>query len=62
MSNLQTIEMLCNLVERQASVIHHLAMELEQARCLSEAEQEMVAGNQEDYSCILGADGSSDTH
>lgn len=62
MSNLQTIEMLCNLVERQASVIHHLAMELEQARCLSEAEQEMVAGSQEDYSCILGADGSSDTH
>lgn len=38
MSNLQMIEMLCNLVERQAAVIHHLAMELEQARCLTEAE------------------------
>lgn len=56
MSNLQMIEMLCSLVERQASVIYHLAMELEQARCLSEAEQEMVAGSQREYSRILGAD------
>lgn len=55
MSNLQMIEMLCNLVERQAAVIHHLAMELENARCLSEAEQEMVEGTQKEYSKILGA-------
>ena len=56
MSNLQMIEMLCNLVERQAKVIHHFAMELEQARCLSEAEQEMVEGTRRDYTKILGAD------
>lgn len=56
MSNLQMIEMLCNLVERQATVIHHLAMELEQARCLSEAEREMVEGTKKEYSKILGAD------
>lgn len=56
MSNLQMIEMLCNLVERQTSVIHHLAMELEQARCLSEAEQEMVVGTEREYSHILGTD------
>lgn len=55
MSNLQMIEMLCNLVERQSSVIHHLAMELEQARCLTEAEQEMVTGTRNEYSKILGA-------
>lgn len=55
MSNLQMIEMLCNLVERQAAVIHHLAMELENARCLTEAEQEMVQGAQKEYSNILGA-------
>ena len=56
MSNLQMIEMLCNLVERQAAVIHHLAMQLEEARCLTNAEQEMVDGTREEYSKILGAD------
>lgn len=55
MSNLQMIEMLCNLVERQATVIHHLVMELEQARSLTEAEQEMVDGTQKEHSKILGA-------
>ena len=50
------IEMLCKLVEQQASIIHHLAMELEQARCLTEAEKQMVDGAEQKYSAILGAD------
>lgn len=55
MSNLQMIEMLCNLVEQQATVIRHLVMELEQARCLTNAEMEMVEGTRARYSEILGA-------
>lgn len=56
MSNLQMIEMLCKLVEQQASVIHHLAMELERARCLTEAERQMMEAAKRDYSAILGSD------
>lgn len=55
MSNLQIIEMLCNLAEQQAGVIHHLAMELEQARNLSEAEQSMVSNARREYANVLGA-------
>lgn len=55
MSNLQIIEMLCNLAEQQAGVIHHLAMELEQARNLSEAEQSMVSNAWREYANVLGA-------
>lgn len=54
MSNLQIIEMLCNLAEQQAGVIHHLAMELEQARNLSEAEQSMVSNARREYANVLG--------
>lgn len=56
MSNLQIIEMLCALVERQASIIRHLVMELEQARCLSDAERQMVNGAEHEYSAVLGTD------
>lgn len=55
MSNLQIIEMLCNLAEQQADVIHRLAIELEQARNLSEAEQDMVSNAQREYANVLGA-------
>lgn len=56
MSNLQMIEMLCGLVEQQAGVIHHLAMELEQLRGLSEMERDMVENSQREYADILGTD------
>lgn len=56
MSNLQMIEMLCGLVERQAGIIHRLAMELEQLRSLSEMERDMVENSQREYAGILGAD------
>lgn len=55
MSHLQIIEALCVLVESQARTIKHLAMELEQARCLSEAERQMVDNSEKEYSAILGA-------
>lgn len=56
MSNLKMIEMLCALVEQQASVIRYLSMQLEQARSLTSAEMEMVAKSKEEYSSILGTD------
>ena len=56
MSNLRMIEMLCALVEQQASVIRYLSVELEQARALSSVEKEMVARTREEYSSILGTD------
>lgn len=56
MSNLETIEMLCNLVERQAAIIHRLVLGLEQERSLTEAEREMVDGTQKEYSKILGTE------
>lgn len=56
MSNLKMIEMLCGLVEQQASVIHYLVVELEQARCLTESERKMVEETKKDYSSILGTD------
>lgn len=56
MSNLQIIEMLCALIEKQAGIICHLVMELEQARCLSDAERQMVDGAEHEYSAILGSD------
>lgn len=56
MSNLQIIEMLCALIEKQAGIIRYLVMELEQARCLSDAERQMMDGAEHEYSDILGAD------
>lgn len=56
MSELQIIEMLCTLAEQQAGIIHHLVMELEQARTLSDAERELVKNAQQEYADILGTD------
>lgn len=60
MSNLQIIEALCALVEQQADVIHHLAMELQHERTLTEAESQMVSNAQNEYSMILGANEAPD--
>lgn len=60
MSNIQMIEMLCSLAEKQAGIIRHLALELEQARSLSETEREMVGNSQREYADILGGDELSD--
>ena len=43
MNNSELVEMLCSLVEAQANLIHKLATELDHARGLNEAEQQMVA-------------------
>lgn len=56
MTNLQLIEALCGLVERQAGLIRSLATTLEQAQCLSEAEREAITEVETEYSSILGAD------
>lgn len=60
MSELQIIEMLCSLAEQQAGVIHHLVMELEQARALSDADRELVNNAQQEYADILGTNEFSD--
>lgn len=54
MSNLQMIEMLCNLVEQQSKVISHFAMQLERSRNLTEAERQMVDATKQKYAAILG--------
>lgn len=54
MSNLQMIEMLCNLVEQQSKVISHFAMQLERSRNLTEAEQQMVDATKQKYAAIIG--------
>ncbi len=60
MSNLKIIELLCALVEEQAKVIRHLAMELAHARNLTEAETTMVKHSLDQYARILGADEAPD--
>ena len=54
MSNLQMIEMLCNLVEQQSKVISHFAMQLERSRNLTEAERQMVDATKQKYAAIIG--------
>ena len=61
MSNLQLIEELCHLVERQADIILRLASKLEQVECLSEAERKDVEAARDSYTAILGADEWPDT-
>ena len=56
MSNLQLIEALCDLVERQSQIIRDLSSALEQMRCLSESEQAEISAAQKRYSEILGDD------
>ena len=56
MSNLQIIEELCKLVERQAQIIRQQAASLEQVRFLSAEEQASIREVEEGYSRFLGAD------
>jgi len=60
MSNLQMIEMLCNLVEQQSKVISHFAMQLERSRNLTEAEQQMIDATKRKYTAILGDEETPD--
>lgn len=55
MSNLQLIEALCCLVEQQSAIIRQLAVSMEQAQCLSEAERAGIEAAREEYTRILGA-------
>lgn len=56
LSNLQIIEALCNLVERQSQLICKLAFVLEEAGCLAAEERRAAQEAQDAYSAILGAD------
>lgn len=60
MSNLQIIEALCNLVEKQSTLIHRLSLEMENMQCLSDADRAEVADTRMTYSAILGADEAPD--
>ena len=56
MSNLQLIEELCYLVERQIRLIRNLAAKLAQVESLDEVEREAVKGVEDAYSRIIGSD------
>lgn len=56
MSNLQLIEELCFIVERQVRLIRDLADRLAQLDGLSEAEQEAIRGIEAAYEKAIGAD------
>lgn len=60
MTNLQMIETLCSLVEQQSKVISHLAMQLERARNLTDAERQMVDAAKQKYTAILGDEEAPD--
>jgi hypothetical protein len=60
MSNLQLIEALCHLVERQAEVISILSMTLAEAGVSSQQIDDMIADARDQYSAILGADEAPD--
>ena len=56
MSNLQLIEELCYLVERQIKLIRSLSTKLAQVECLSDCEREAVKGVEDAYAKIIGSD------
>ena len=56
MSNLQLIEELCYLVERQIRIIRNLSCQLEQMNCLEEADRQEITEAVEMFSTILGSD------
>jgi len=56
MSNLQLIEELCYLVERQIRLVRNLSEKLAQVESLDDAEREAVKGVEDAYSRIIGAD------
>lgn len=55
LSKLETIELLCALVEHQASVIGQLSVQLAEMRNLTDAEQRMIESAKEKYASLLGA-------
>ena len=55
MANLQIIETLCDLVEKQARIIRHQAASLDQLRALTKEEKAAVREVEEGYMNILGA-------
>lgn len=59
-SNLQLVESLCYIVERQAALIRNLATELEQERNLSDAEKIAVDCLDAECAAIIGTDESPD--
>ena len=56
MSNLQLIELLCQIAEQQISIIRELASALAQERSLTAEEKERVENAVIRYSNIIGAD------
>lgn len=60
MSNLEVIEALCDLVNQQLTLIHHLVVQLAEARSLTDAEQQMIEDTKAEYSALLGADEAPD--
>lgn len=56
MTNLQLIEELCGIVERQIRLIRALSSRLAELDGLSEAEREAVATVEEAYSKAIGSD------
>ena len=55
MSNLQIIEALCKLVELMANIIEKQAAEIEQFRCLTDAEREELESLDAQYTAIIGS-------
>ena len=60
MTNLEIIESLCYLAERQAALIRSLATALEQERALTEVEQIAVDALDSRYTAILGGNETPD--
>ena len=56
MSNLQLIEELCYIVERQIKLIRKLSSRLAEMDGLSEAEREVIAGVEAAYAKTIGSD------
>jgi hypothetical protein len=60
MSNLQIIEALCNLVELMLKIIQQLAAEIEQHRALTEAEKDLLAEMDGQFTAIIGSNEAPD--
>lgn len=56
MSNLQLIEELCYIVERQIKLIRKLSSRLSEVDGLNEAEREAIAGVEAAYARTIGSD------
>ena len=60
MSNLQMIEALCNLVELMSKIIHHLMVEIEQHRALTDAEKDLLSDLDGKFTAIIGSNETPD--